>query len=89
MKCGELEVRQFETRAQMGAAAAADIRDRILQLLQEKESINMIFAAAPSQNEVLFALAKIILIVSLFSRRERMHFFMSAAAASPISFLVS
>ena len=35
MKCGELEVRQFETRAQMGAAAAADIRDRILQLLQD------------------------------------------------------
>ena len=58
MKCGELEVRQFETRAQMGATAAADIRDRILQLLQEKESINMIFAAAPSQNEVLQGLAE-------------------------------
>ena len=53
MKYDELEVRQFETRQEMGAAAAADIRDRILQLLQEKETINMIFAAAPSQNEVL------------------------------------
>lgn len=58
MKYDLLTVRQFETRAQMGAAAAADIRDRILQLLREKESINMIFAAAPSQNEVLQGLAE-------------------------------
>ena len=58
MKYDELEVRQFETRQEMGAVAAADIRDRILQLLQEKETINMIFAAAPSQNEVLQDLAE-------------------------------
>lgn len=58
MKYGELEVREFETRQEMGAAAAADIRDRILALLQEKETINMIFAAAPSQNEVLQGLAE-------------------------------
>ena len=58
MKYGELEVRQFETRQEMGAAAAADIRDRILALLREKETINMIFAAAPSQNEVLQGLAE-------------------------------
>ena len=41
----------------MGASAAADIKAKILALLQTKEMINMIFAAAPSQNEVLASLA--------------------------------
>ena len=41
----------------MGKAAAADIKACILSLLKTKETINMIFAAAPSQNEVLAALA--------------------------------
>lgn len=52
-----LTVNQYDTRAEMGKAAAADVKARILALLDEKESINMIFAAAPSQNEVLAALA--------------------------------
>ena len=46
----------YETRKAMGDAAAADIGDKIIELLKEKETINMIFAAAPSQNEVLEAL---------------------------------
>jgi glucosamine-6-phosphate deaminase len=41
----------------MGASAAEDIKARILSLLAEKDTVNMIFAAAPSQNEVLAALA--------------------------------
>ena len=41
----------------MGNAAARDIKAAILEALTEKDSINMIFAAAPSQNEVLAALA--------------------------------
>ena len=41
----------------MGAAAASDVKAAILRLLSEKETINMIFAAAPSQNEVLYNLA--------------------------------
>jgi glucosamine-6-phosphate deaminase len=41
----------------MGNAAAKDIKRCMLSLLKEKESINMIFAAAPSQNEVLASLA--------------------------------
>ena len=52
-----LSVQIYETRAQMGQAAAKDIKARILALLAVKETINMIFAAAPSQNEVLAALA--------------------------------
>ena len=52
-----LNVNVYETRAEMGAAAASDIKACILSLLQTKETINMIFAAAPSQNEVLASLA--------------------------------
>ncbi len=52
-----LAVQEYGTRAAMGSAAAADIAACMLGLLQQKQSINMIFAAAPSQNEVLAALA--------------------------------
>lgn len=52
-----LTVNIHETRSEMGNAAAKDIKACILSLLEKKEMINMIFAAAPSQNEVLSALA--------------------------------
>ncbi|MBQ8341683.1 MAG: glucosamine-6-phosphate deaminase [Clostridia bacterium] len=52
-----LKVNIYDTRAEMGAAAAKDIKACLLSLLKEKETVNMIFAAAPSQNEVLAALA--------------------------------
>lgn len=52
-----LTVNVYESRTEMGEAAAADIKACILSLLQTKETVNMIFAAAPSQNEVLYALA--------------------------------
>ena len=52
-----LSVNVYDTRAEMGNAAAADIKACILSLLKERAEINMIFAAAPSQNEVLAALA--------------------------------
>lgn len=52
-----LSVQIYETRTEMGQAAAADIKACILSLLVEKAEINMIFAAAPSQNEVLASLA--------------------------------
>lgn len=55
--CDELSVQIYEDRSKMGAAAAADIKACILTLLSQKARINMIFAAAPSQNEVLSALA--------------------------------
>ena len=45
-----------DTRAEMGKKAACDIHDTILRLLDTKSEINMIFAAAPSQNETLAAL---------------------------------
>lgn len=52
-----LKVNIYETRDEMGKAAAADVKACIISLLENKEYINMIFAAAPSQNEVLAALA--------------------------------
>ena len=52
-----LRVNIYESRDAMGKAAAYDVKEKILSLLSQKESIRMIFAAAPSQNEVLAALA--------------------------------
>lgn len=52
-----LTVNIYDSRDEMGKAAGADIKACILSLLEKKETINMIFAAAPSQNEVLASLA--------------------------------
>lgn len=54
----KLRVKIFESRSEMGKAAAREIKEKIAELLKEKNQINMIFAAAPSQNEVLAALAE-------------------------------
>lgn len=55
-KNDELLLRVYDTREEMGRAAASDIAACFVRLLSEKESINVIFAAAPSQNETLAAL---------------------------------
>lgn len=51
------QVNVYETREEMGRSAARDCAECIKALLKEKEEINMIFAAAPSQNEFLAAMA--------------------------------
>ena len=56
MQVDKLRVEIYENRTLMGEAAARDIKAKIAQLLSEKAEINMIFAAAPSQNDVLKAL---------------------------------
>lgn len=48
----------YQTRDEMGKAAAKDIASCIKELLKEKDEINMIFAAAPSQNDVLYHLCE-------------------------------
>ncbi|MGM9682849.1 MAG: glucosamine-6-phosphate deaminase [Eubacteriales bacterium] len=53
LKKDQLQVKIVSSRDEMGKIAAADIRERILSLLGTKKQINMIFAAAPSQNDVL------------------------------------
>lgn len=57
-KKDELTVEIYENRTLMGEAAARDIKAKIIQLLAVKDEINMIFAAAPSQNDVLKALVE-------------------------------
>jgi len=57
-KVDTLDVKIFETRQEMGQDAARDIHDKIVELLSKKDEINMIFAAAPSQNDVLLSLTQ-------------------------------
>ncbi|MCL2772691.1 MAG: glucosamine-6-phosphate deaminase [Oscillospiraceae bacterium] len=52
----KLNVKIFETREEMGKTAGEEIAERIRELLDQKDEINMIFAAAPSQNETLATL---------------------------------
>ncbi|WP_442588249.1 glucosamine-6-phosphate deaminase [Pedobacter sp. AW31-3R] len=54
---GPLEVRIYESRKLLGEAAAKRLAESIALLLKEKEELNIIFAAAPSQNEFLAALS--------------------------------
>lgn len=49
----QLTVKIFPSIQEMGSVAAKEVADRICSLLQNKSEINMIFAAAPSQNEFL------------------------------------
>lgn len=49
----KLKVKVFETRNEMGKCAGDEIAAYMQELLKEKEFINVMFAAAPSQNETL------------------------------------
>jgi len=53
---GSLRVRVFDSRRAMGECAGGDAAEYIKRLLAEKDEINVLFAAAPSQNETLAAL---------------------------------
>ncbi|REA59016.1 glucosamine-6-phosphate deaminase [Dyadobacter luteus] len=53
MKVDNLNISVFETRRDLGQAAAVLVADRIRKLLKEREQVNIIFASAPSQNEFL------------------------------------
>ena len=58
LKVDKLQVEIYENRTLMGEAAARDIKAKIAELLSQKAEINMIFAAAPSQNDVLKSLVE-------------------------------
>lgn len=49
----KLTTKIYSDRPAMGAAAAKHAAGIIRKLLEEKETVNVIFAAAPSQNEML------------------------------------
>lgn len=54
----KLNVKVFENRAELGAAAADIFAAKLKELLTTKEYVNVIFASAPSQNEFLAELNK-------------------------------
>lgn len=54
----QLIIKIFESRTAMGEAAAITVAGKINQCLALQEEVNIIFAAAPSQNEFLSALLK-------------------------------
>lgn len=58
LKKDKIVIKIFENRQLMGLAAAKDAVEYIKKLQNEKKIINIIFAAAPSQNEFLEALVK-------------------------------
>ncbi|HIW33062.1 MAG TPA: glucosamine-6-phosphate deaminase [Candidatus Paenibacillus intestinavium] len=49
----QLQVRVYDNRETMGQAVASDISNEIIKVLSRQDKVRMIFAAAPSQNEVL------------------------------------
>jgi glucosamine-6-phosphate deaminase len=51
-----LKVEIYDTRQEMGREAAQQAADLIRRLLAAQETVNIVFAAAPSQNEFLDAL---------------------------------
>lgn len=55
----KLKVKIYETRGDMGKGAALEMSSILKKLLKEKEEVNIIFAAAPSQNEFLETLSQI------------------------------
>jgi len=56
LKKDKLGILVFDDRQSLGEAAAAMVSDKIKDLLSRKNDVNIIFAAAPSQNEFLQAL---------------------------------
>jgi len=52
-----LNVNVFPARPEMGLAAGRDVEARVAGLLKVKKEVRMVFAAAPSQNEMLDYLA--------------------------------
>lgn len=53
-----LRVKVYQNRKELGVAAGKAIAKKIRELLQQQQAVTTIFAAAPSQNEVLATLAK-------------------------------
>lgn len=57
-KVDSLTVKQFDSRAAMGKAAAQEMTETLSNLLSTQSTVNVTFAAAPSQNEFLQAVVE-------------------------------
>jgi len=53
-----LQIKSYDSRDEMGKSSAAEAGEKIRTLLKQKDTVNIIFAAAPSQNEFLAYLTK-------------------------------
>ena len=82
----KLKVRMLLSREEMGRAAAADCAARLRELLAQQEYVNMIFAAAPSQNETLAALVAAPDIDWTRVRAFHMDEYVGLAAGAPQTF---
>jgi glucosamine-6-phosphate deaminase len=58
MRINKLEVQVYQARTEMGSAAALEVTERINALLRQQATVNIIFAAAPSQQEFLQGLRR-------------------------------
>jgi len=58
LTANKMKVKIYETRSQMGDEAAHEVSKKIKELLLTREFVNIIFAAAPSQNEFLSSLSQ-------------------------------
>lgn len=54
----DLDIKAYETRQEMGDKAAINAAKRINKIMKEKNLVNAVFAAAPSQNEFLESLIR-------------------------------
>lgn len=53
-----LDIKVYDTRDEMGVHAAKEAADYIRELMKKQEVVNIVFAAAPSQNDFLLHLSK-------------------------------
>ena len=58
MRINKLSVQVYQTRTEMGEEAALRVTEQISELLREQATVNIIFAAAPSQQEFLQSLRR-------------------------------
>lgn len=58
LKVDKLTVEVYENRTKMGESAGERFHSAVIQKLKEKEQVNIIFAAAPSQNDFLESIKK-------------------------------
>ncbi len=57
-KVDNLDIGVYSGRDLMGDAVAKDVRDAVHKLLEKKDTVNIIFAAAPSQRDLYASLLK-------------------------------
>lgn len=58
LKAQKLDVIMYDTRNQLGEEAAKEASKKIIELLSQKDELNIVFASAPSQQEFIESIMK-------------------------------